>query len=123
MTKLDLWVINLFKSLEQVKGIVKLIPNSNVLSAFQKINRDRLKPLFLPDVFVEINEDGEAHCSECNYRFEIENKEGDNEADYAYCVNCLRSLTCCGDNSCYKLNQDLDEAIEWTLEEYFRKTR
>ena len=95
---------NEFKSLEQIKGIVKLIPNEEVLEAFKWMNMERIKPLFSPKVFVERTEEGD-YCSNCNYKFRGE------ESDYHYCVRCLEKMNCCDDKLCDKDRERAEESV------------
>ena len=105
-----------FKSLNYVVGIVRLIPNQDVLEAFKWMNVERIKPLFLLKTFVK-RTDKENYCSNCSYNFQGE------EESYHYCVSCLEELSCCDDEHCDKDNQRIEETAISFLEEAYMKFR
>ncbi|MFH1918108.1 MAG: hypothetical protein ABIJ14_03345 [Nanoarchaeota archaeon] len=103
-----------FKSLNHVSGMVRLIPNQDVLESFKWMNIERIKPLFIPKAFVKRTDKGN-YCSNCDYSFQGE------EENYYYCVSCLEELACCDDEYCDKDNQRAEESAISFLEESFRK--
>jgi len=105
-----------FRDLNQIKGIVSLIPNKDVLEAFKWMNQEDLKLLVMPEAKVLRYKEGD-FCSECNYQFKGE------ESDYHYCVNCLEELRCCDDHFCDKDNQRAEETVWSILEDFYKETR
>jgi len=109
-----MWITNEFKSLEQIKGIVRLIKNKDVLEKFKLMNKERLIPLFVPKSNVLRYEEGD-FCSNCNYKFIRE------EANYHYCVNCLEELACCDDELCDKDWQRAEESMISFLDNIYER--
>ncbi len=116
-----MWITDEFKSVKQVKEIVKLIKSEDILETFYWMNQERLIPLFAPKAKVirEYSEEIDkeiSFCSNCNYEFK------DEEADYHYCVNCLEELACCDDDNCDKDRERIKESIRSFLQDcYSRK--
>jgi len=110
-----MWITDGFKSLNQVKGIVRLIYKKDILEAFKWVNKERLIPLFMPSSkvirkYCEKTYEEIDSCSSCGYEFRID-ETGDKEADYHYCVNCLKELACCNDKNCDKDRERAEESM------------
>ncbi len=102
-----------FRDMNQVKGMILLIPNEGVLDAFTEMNIERLKQLVMPKAKVLRYKEGN-FCSNCDYEFRIDSETGDDESGYHYCVNCLEELLCCDDEMCDRDNERLDETV-WAI--------